>query len=213
MKSNSNKLTKKIISGRFKGKTLNLPSKTTTRSSKSIVLESFFNTLQFDIIDSTFVEVFSGSGSIGLEALSRGAKEIIFMEKDRDALKTLKANISLTDPSSCEIFGGDSFTNINAVVQTLKKKNEDAYFYIDPPFSIREGMEDIYDKMMNLISLLPEEVVKLIIIEHMTGLEIPSVLGNYTIKKSKKFGNTTLTYLNADWIGIEVANSWVIQGK
>ena len=198
MKNNSKKLTKKIISGKFKGKTLTLPSKVTTRSSKSIVLESFFNTLQFDIVDATFVEVFSGSGSIGLEALSRGASEIIFMEKDRDALRTLKANISLTDPSACEVFSGDSFENIKRVVKTLKKKNEEAYFYIDPPFSIREGMEDIYDKMMNLISSLPEEVVKLIIIEHMTGLEIPETLGAFTIKKSKKFGNTTLTYLNAE---------------
>ena len=196
MKSNSKKLTKKIISGKFKGKVLNLPSKTTTRSSKSIVLESFFNTLQFDIIDSTFVEVFSGSGSIGLEALSRGAKEILFMEKDRDALKTLKDNIALTDSSACEVFAGDSFSNINAVVKTLKQKNDDAYFYIDPPFSIREGMEDIYEKMINLIASLPQEVVKLIIIEHMTGLEIPETLGTYSRIKSKKFGNTTLTYLN-----------------
>ena len=198
MKNNSKKLTKKIISGKFKGKTLTLPSKVTTRSSKSIVLESFYNTLQFDIVDSTFVEVFSGSGSIGLEALSRGAKKIIFMEKDRDAIKVLKKNISLTDPSACEVFSGDSFENINAVVKTLKKQNEEAYFYIDPPFSIREGMEDIYDKMINLISSLPQEVVKLIIIEHMTGLEIPETLGAYSIKKSKKFGNTTLTYLNTD---------------
>ena len=195
MKNNSKKLTKKIISGKFKGKVLTLPSKVTTRSSKAIVLESFFNTLQFDIIDSTFVEVFSGSGSIGLEALSRGAKEILFMEKDRDALKTLKDNIALTDPSACEVFSGDSFENINAVVKTLKRKNEDAYFYIDPPFSIREGMEDIYDKMINLIASLPQEVVKLIIIEHMTGLEIPDILGAYTRIKSKKFGNTTLTYM------------------
>ena len=194
----TNKLTKKIISGKFKGRVLTLPSKTTTRSSKAIVLESFFNTLQFDIVDATFVEVFSGSGSIGLEALSRGAKKIMFMEKDRDAIKVLKKNISLTDPSACEVFSGDSFENINAVVKTLKKQNEEAYFYIDPPFSIREGMEDIYDKMINLISSLPQEVVKLIIIEHMTGLEIPETLGAYSIKKSKKFGNTTLTYLNTD---------------
>lgn len=198
MKTNSKKLTKKIISGKFKGKVLTLPSKTTTRSSKAIVLESFFNTLQFDIVDSTFVEVFSGSGSIGLEALSRGAKNIMFMEKDRDALKTLKANISLTDPSACEVFSGDSFLNINVVIKSLKKQNEEAYFYIDPPFSIREGMEDIYDKMISLIASLPKDNVKLIIIEHMTGLEIPDTLGEYSIIKSKKFGNTTLTYLNAE---------------
>jgi len=191
-------ITKKIISGKFKGKTLKLPSLTTTRSSKSIVLESFYNTIQFDIIDANFVEVFSGSGSIGLEALSRGAAQIYFMERDREALKVLKENISQTAPSQCEIFSGDSFTNINAVVKALKKKDEDAYFYIDPPFSIREGMEDIYEKMMTLIASLPEENVKLIIIEHMTGLEIPNTIGSFTKKKSKKFGNTSLTYLNAE---------------
>lgn len=193
---NSKKLTKKIISGKFKGRVLKLPSKTTTRSSKTIVLESFFNTLQFDIMDANFVEVFSGSGSIGLEALSRGAKTVLFMEKDRDALQTLKANIALTNPLACEVFGGDSFSNINAVVSKLKKLNEDAYFYVDPPFSIREGMEEIYEKTMHLIASLPEDVVKMIIIEHMSGLEIPEKLGNFTLLKSKKFGNTTLTYFN-----------------
>lgn len=195
MKNNQKNLSKKIISGKFKGRVLKLPSKTTTRSSKSIVLESFFNTLQFDIVDSTFVEVFSGSGSIGLEALSRGAKEIIFMEKDRDALQTLKSNIALTEPLSCRVYGGDSFRNINEVIALLKKSKEEAYFYVDPPFSIREGMEDIYDKTMNLIASLPSKVVKMIIVEHMTGLEIPQRLGAFEMKKSKKFGNTTLTYL------------------
>jgi len=187
-------LTKKIIAGRYKGKTLNLPSKTTTRSSKTIVLESFFNTLQFDIVDANFVEVFSGSGSIGLEALSRGAKKVYFMEKDRDAIKTLKANIDKTDPNACMIFSGDSFSNINAVISVLKKQKEDAYFYIDPPFSIREGMEDIYEKTLRLIENLPQENVKMIIIEHMSGLELPEDIGLYSKQKSKKFGNTTLSY-------------------
>lgn len=188
------KLTKKIIAGKFKGKTLELPSKTTTRSSKAIVLESFFNTLQFEIIDANFVEVFSGSGSIGLEALSRGAKKIYFMEKDRDALGVLKKNIAQTDPTKCEVFGGDSFENINAVVAALKRNKEDAYFYIDPPFSYREGMEDIYDKTLALIKNLPTEQVKMIIVEHMSGLQIPKTLGKYQLQKKKKFGKTTLSY-------------------
>ena len=198
MKNNSKKLTKRIIAGKYKGKTLQLPSKTTTRSSKAIVLESFFNTLQFDIIDAVFVEVFSGSGSIGLEALSRGAKQLYFMEQDRDALKVLKQNIALTEPAACEVFAGDSFENITQVLARLKKSKEKAYFYIDPPFSIREGMEDIYDKTMALIASLPVENVRMIIIEHMSGLEIPQDLGPYSIKKSKKFGNTSLTYLVSD---------------
>ena len=190
------KLTKKIIAGKYKGKTLTLPSKTTTRSSKAIVLESFFNTLQFDIVDANFVEVFSGSGSIGLEALSRGAKKIYFMEKDRDALRVLKSNIALTDPSSCEVYGGDSFGNIKEITARLQKNAQEAYFYIDPPFSIREGMEDIYDKTMDLIANLPCEVAKLVIIEHMSSLKIPEKLGIFSVKKTKKFGNTSLTYMD-----------------
>jgi len=190
----SSPITKKIVAGRFKNKVLQLPSKTTTRSSKAIVLESFFNTIQFDIIDATFVELFSGSGSVGLEALSRGAKKIIFMERDSDALRVLKANIAQTDPSMCEIYSGDTFANIASVVKMLQRKGEDAYFYIDPPFSIREGMEDIYDKTIALIASLPKECVKLIIIEHMSTLELPQNIGIYTMKKSKKFGNTSLTY-------------------
>jgi len=187
-------VTKKIISGKFKNRSLRLPSKTTTRTSKAIVLESFFNTLQFDIVDANFVELFSGSGSIGLEALSRGAKNIIFMERDREALKILKDNIAQTDPNACEIFSGDTFCNIKSVLKTLQRKKESAYFYIDPPFNIREGMEDIYDKTMSLIASLPQDSVKLIIIEHMSGLEIPQTIGLFSMKKSKKFGNTTLSY-------------------
>lgn len=191
-------ITKKIISGKFKNKTLKLPSKTTTRTSKAIVLESFFNTLQFEIIDANFVELFSGSGSVGLEALSRGAKKIIFMEKDHEALKILKENIAQTDPALCEVYSGDTFLNIAAVVKSLQKRAEDAYFYIDPPFNVREGMEDIYERTISLIASLPKECVKLIIVEHMSSLEIPKIIGPYSIKKSKKFGNTSLTYLKSE---------------
>jgi len=187
-------LTKRIISGKFKGKELLLPSLQTTRSSKAIVLESFFNTIQFDVIDSTFVEVFSGSGSVGLEALSRGAKKIYFMEKDKDALKILRRNIDLTDSSRCEVYPGDSFTNIDSIVKRLVDKKEKAYFYIDPPFNFREGFEYVYDKTIKLIASLPEEIVKLITLEHMSGLQLPEQIGPYRMQKSKKFGKTSLTY-------------------
>jgi len=191
---NNPPLTKKIIAGKFKGKTLRLPSKETTRSSKAIVLESFFNTIQFDIIDAVLVEVFSGSGSIGLEALSRGAKKILFMERDRDAIQTLRRNISQTDPSACEVFEGDSFANIVQVKKRLETLGESAFIYVDPPFSYREGMEEIYDKTLALIASFPLELAKLFIIEHMSTLELPDSIGPYNRIKTKKFGKTSLSY-------------------
>jgi 16S rRNA (guanine(966)-N(2))-methyltransferase RsmD len=193
MKNNS-PLTKKIVAGKFKGKSLKLPSKETTRSSKMIVVESFFNTIQFDVIDSVVVEVFSGSGSIGLEALSRGAKKIIFMEKDRDAIKALRENISVTDPRACEVIEGNSFATITQVQKKLEGLKDSAFIYIDPPFSIREGMEDIYQKTLALIASLPLDVVRLIVIEHMSGLELPEAIGEFKQIKAKKFGKTSLSY-------------------
>ncbi len=189
-------LTKKIVAGKYKGKTLLLPPLQTTRSSKAIVLESYFNTIQFDIIDAVVVEVFSGSGSIGLEALSRGASEIFFMEQNREALKILQHNIEQLDPARCHVYGGDSFQNITQITNLLKKQNKKAFFYIDPPFSFREGFEDIYDKTIDLIANLPKEVVGLITIEHMSGLELPEKIGKYSKGKTKKFGKTSLTYYN-----------------
>ncbi len=185
---------KKIIAGTFKGRSIALPSKTTTRSSKTIVLESFFNTLQFDIVNAAFVEVFSGSGSVGLEALSRGASHLLFMEQDQEALRVLQRNINQTDPAKCKIFRGDSFLNIAQVIAHLQHIEEKAYFYIDPPFSYREGMEAVYDKTVTLIATLPPRQTRMIIVEHMTKLTLESTIGPYTKQKSKRFGKTTLTY-------------------
>lgn len=191
---NDASLTKKIVAGKYKGKTLKLPSKETTRSSKMIVVESFFNTIQFDVIDSIVVEVFSGSGSIGLEALSRGAKRVIFMERDRDAIRVLRSNIAQTDPSACEVVEGDSFSTIIQVKKRLESLGESAFIYVDPPFAYREGMEEIYDKTLALIASLPLQQTKLVIIEHMSTLELPETIGEYNRLKSKRFGKTSLTY-------------------
>lgn len=193
MKNNSS-LIKKIVAGKFKGKSLKLPSKETTRSSKMIVVESFFNTIQFDVIDSVMVEVFSGSGSIGLEALSRGAKKVIFMEKDSDALRALRDNIAQTDPRACEVVEGNSFATISQVKKRLESLGESAFIYVDPPFSIREGMEEIYDKTLALIASLSLNMVRLVVIEHMSGLELPETIGDFKRFKFKKFGKTSLTY-------------------
>jgi 16S rRNA (guanine(966)-N(2))-methyltransferase RsmD len=191
---NNPPLTKKIIAGKYKGKPLRLPSKETTRSSKAIVLESFFNTIQFDIMGAVLVEVFSGSGSIGLEALSRGAKRILFMEKDRDAIKTLRSNIAQTDPGACEVYEGDSFVTVSQVKKRLRELGEGAFVYVDPPFSYREGMEEIYDRTLELIASFPPELARLFIIEHMSTLELPESIGAYHRIKSKKFGKTSLSY-------------------
>jgi len=183
-----------IIGGKYRGKKLLLPPVITTRSSKNRLKESFFNTLQFEIVGKNFIEMFAGSGGVGLEALSRGAKKIYFFEYDKTAFATLRKNIDSMEPQKCEAVFGDSFINIQSLIKRLQAKNEKAYFYIDPPFSIRQGMDDIYQKVIETIASIPKEVVECIVIEHMTQVVFAHDIGDFTLQKSKKFGKTTLSY-------------------
>ncbi len=183
-----------IIAGKYKGKNIEIPAIDTTRSSKSILRESLFNTIAYDVVDSIFVELFAGSGSIGLEALSRGAKEAYFFEKNPIAHRLLKDNIANIAPDSSHIIYGDVFELFDDFYDRLKDKNEPTFFYFDPPFSIREGMEDIYDKCINLISKIKDPFAKMVIIEHMSNVKLPENIGSLELIKNKKFGKSSLSY-------------------
>lgn len=183
-----------IIGGKFKGRTIEVPAINTTRSSKSILRESLFNTLQFEIIDKNFVEVFAGSGSIGLEAISRGANEIFFIEKNKNAYNQLQANIRSLGVSGATVLLGDSFEKFSTILPKLIQDNIKTYFYFDPPFSIREGMEDIYDKTIGLIQSIDPQIIEMAIIEHITNIDMPQNIGALSLSKRKKFGKSTLSY-------------------
>ncbi len=186
--------TTSIAAGTHKGKKIEIPDIFSTRSSKGILKESLFNTLQFDIIDKNFVEVFSGSGSIGLEALSRGAGQAYFMEYNHIAFGSLETNIKRIEPSKSHLFYGDSFEKFETVYSIVKKSAAKTYFYFDPPFSTRDGMDDIYDKTITLIETIEPEVCEMVIVEHMTNLDMPKTIGKMKFKKRKKFGRSTMTY-------------------
>ncbi len=184
----------KIIAGKYKGKKIELPDLGVTRSSKSILRESLFNILQFDIVDRNFVEVFGGSGSVGLEALSRGAKEVYFIEKNRHSYEILQKNAKSLDMSRCKIFFGDAFEKLFDIIAILKRKKEKAFFYFDPPFSVREGYEDIYERVIDTIKKIPKEVSEGVIVEHMSSYDFPQKIGPYTLVKKRKYGKSSLTF-------------------
>lgn len=188
------KLTTQIIAGKYKGKRLELPSLNVTRSSKARLKESFFNVLQFDIIDTIFIEAFAGSGSIGLEAISRDASRAYFIEKDKASYSTLIKNCKAIDSSKCQTFLGDTFKEFPVILNSLKNASNELIIYIDPPFEFREGMQAIYDKCFEMVENISNENIQLICFEHMTELQMPEKIGQFELYKSKKFGNSSLSY-------------------
>jgi len=188
-------LSTRIIAGKYKGKVIKLPSLDSTRSSKSILKESFFNVVQYDIIDTIFIEGFGGSGSIGLEAISRGASEAFFVEIDRLAYKTLVENCNNIQSQSCTTIMGDSFEVLpNIVNNQLKNTNKDIILYLDPPFDYREGMGEIYHSTFKMVKSFENENIAFIVFEHKSDLKMTDNIGKFKQYKSKKFGNSTLTY-------------------
>lgn len=179
-----------INRGKFKGKKIYLPNKQTTRSTKSIVRGSFFDTLQNQIYNKTFIEVFGGSGIVSIEALSSGAKKAYIVESDKEAYKLTQKNISSLESNAIEVFNADTFE----LTPILVKNNQNIILYIDPPFYIRDGFEEIYDKVYNMINALPSQAISIIILEHISSYEPPNNYSKFIKVKTKKFGKTSLSY-------------------
>jgi 16S rRNA (guanine966-N2)-methyltransferase len=188
------KPTTKIIAGKYKGKVLELPSLDVTRSSKARLKESLFNVLQFDIIDKIFIESFAGSGSIGLEAISRGAKSAYFVELDRNSYQILLKNCKAVDIEKCQTVQGNTFVQTPLFVDFLRNSKNEIVLYVDPPFDYREGMDDIYKKSFTMIENIDVDNIYMIIVEHVSTLEMPEVLGRFSLNKTKKFGKSALSY-------------------
>ncbi|MDR2905580.1 MAG: 16S rRNA (guanine(966)-N(2))-methyltransferase RsmD [Helicobacteraceae bacterium] len=184
----------RVIAGSLKGRKIAMPKFAETRPTKAIVRESLFSTIAFEIEDSVFIEVFAGSGSVGIEAISRGAKKAIFLEQNPEAIKIINENLNSLKITNFEIIRGDSFEIFGNLIKTIETSQKNAIFYFDPPFLIRENFLGIYDRVTNLINQIPRDLAKLIIIEHLSDHKFPSKIAEFSHSKTAKFGKTSISY-------------------
>lgn len=186
-----NSLQTSVIGGKYRGMKLELPSLATTRSSKSILKESLFNTLSSDIIDENFIEMFAGSGSVMIEALSRGAKHGYAIEQDKKAYEVLMQNCKRVESGSYTCKRGDSFVILPDLLSCIKSP---AYLYVDSPFEYREDMQGIYERCFTLVSTFSKSEIFSVVFEHMSILKMPESIGEFKHTKTKKFGKSSLSY-------------------
>jgi len=139
----------RIIGGKYKGKKLIQPLDKTTRPLKDLVKESIFNIIQhsnkinIQIENSKVLDLYAGSGSFGIECMSRDAKLVYFFEKHLNAIKILNQNInSLKKNSNFKLFEKDCLDFIASESFT----NNFNIIFLDPPFK-----EDTLNKILNLI--------------------------------------------------------------
>ena len=184
----------RIISGELKGRKIFEPPDRTTRPLKDLVKESIFNIvmhsnkISIDLKNSNILDLFSGVGSFGIEALSRGSKYVTFIENYTEVLQILRKNIQkLNLDNKCEIISEDIINKLN--FKKLNKKFE--LIFLDPPFD-EKNLSKI------LLKIYDSKILKKngILIIHRKINTNDKLIPKFNIIEEKKYGLSKIMFGN-----------------
>lgn len=172
----------RIISGEFGGRKLEAPTTNQTHPMGERIRNALFNSIALEIKDAHVLDAFAGTGAVGFEALSRGASDVTFVEKDRTAQKVLENNIAA--------LGVASRANvIRTTVHNWLENHEDARFdliFADPPYYNPQ-----FSTISELLGLL--KINGLMVLSHPGRGEIPTKTG-VVVVDNRSYGNAYLAF-------------------
>ena len=175
----------RIIAGEKRGLKLMTQEGRETRPTLDRVKEALFGRIQFEIQGKCVLDLFAGSGALGLEALSRGAREAVFVDHDDGAECAVKHNIAAAAMDDRAVFIKNDYANAMKLFQNKKKFD---IVFIDPPYD-----SGLYEKVMRDLAqygLLSDGAA--VTAESAFPLEIAE--WGYAVEKKKKYGKTFLTF-------------------
>ena len=176
----------RVISGSAKGRRLQAVPGDSTRPVTDRVKEAIFNILGADVIDSRWLDLFAGTGGIGIEALSRGAAHCVFVDRDRHAQATIRANLSLTRLlERGAIVRGDAFAYLAGEPQPFH------YIYIAPP-QYQHLWSDALQALDRRPAWLAEDGEIIVQIHPREMTELPLV--NFEIVDQRRYGSTLVIF-------------------
>jgi len=181
----------RIISGSARGRKLKEPSSLSIRPTSDMVKESVFNIVQFDLEGRRVLDLFAGTGQLGIEALSRGAKSAVFVDSKPEALKLIRENLKLSGFSdSASVYAGDA---MKYLAGDSRRKNErfDIVF-IDPPYDAGLTGNALF-KIIEFNKLNPNGII---ICEKSTESKTPDVTPPYFIQKEYKYGSVKIVRID-----------------
>lgn len=178
----------RVIAGKAKGHRLKPPEGMDIRPTSDRIKESIFNILQTAIIDAIIVDLFSGTGNLGIEALSRGAARAYFVDKSPNSIKIIKENLSKTQlTTGSEILAVDAITAIKKLNQI--KINADIIF-MDPPYN-KDLVQTVLEEIDSNNILKSDGIV---IVEHDKKDVLKAEIGQLICYRKKDFGNTSISF-------------------
>ena len=182
----------RITGGEFGGRNLKVPKSDAIRPTQDRVREALFNIIQCEIAGADFLDLFAGSGAVGLEALSRGAKAVTFVERERRLLAVLKENLSsFSRGSSGSRMSGTTVVPADAY-RWLATYSGPGFSigFADPPYAL--GEEKGYAQV--LASLLARNVIRPggLFIAEMTAVQKAEETPGWELIRDRTYGKTRL---------------------
>ncbi|VAX37956.1 16S rRNA (guanine(966)-N(2))-methyltransferase [hydrothermal vent metagenome] len=163
------------------------------RPTQHMVRKALFDLLGQDMVNVEFLELFSGSGAVGLEAISREAKKVIFVEKELRCIKVIEENIQLLDiePDEnkywpYEVIKGDGFATIKKL---FREKRTFDLIFADPPYG--RGMAKKALKTLEAYDILRPNCI--LAIQHEVKETLPETHGRFFLFKQRKYGTSLIS--------------------
>jgi 16S rRNA (guanine966-N2)-methyltransferase len=179
----------RIISGSLKGKKLHSIQGVTIRPTADRLRESIFNILSFRVHKAMVLDLFAGTGALGIEALSRGAESAVFVDNNPGAIAVIKRNIkSCCFEKHAHIIRWDIKKNLNCLVSVGRAFN---LVFLDSPYN--RGM--VKSALLNLEYTRSVEKGACIVVEHSSLEPIPEDLFIFEIADQRRYGKTLVSFL------------------
>lgn len=178
----------RVISGSAKGKKLKAPAGLNTRPITDMIKEALFNVLAAKVTDAKLLDLFAGSGSVGIEALSRGAQTVVFVDNSVEALKVVKENLNNCNfTREYHVLRSDVFKALGL----LKRHNSKFdLVYVDPPFTNERIFNEIMESLAATDIL---EIDGIVIIRTPRRKEMPNFTGLHKYRLNH-YGESSLHY-------------------
>lgn len=177
----------RIIAGAQKGRRLHGPKGRGLRPTADRVKEALFSILGSRVAGSRFLDLYAGTGAIGIEALSRGAHQATFVESDRTALRLLRSNLTLcgaTAAAEIHTCQASSF-----LADPGKAAAPYDIVFADPPYR-QDHLEELWPALAETAVIAPNA---LIVVEHSSKTTVPETKGRLSLLRQYRYGDTTLS--------------------
>ncbi|MGA7922203.1 MAG: 16S rRNA (guanine(966)-N(2))-methyltransferase RsmD [Candidatus Acidiferrales bacterium] len=179
----------RVIAGKYRSRVLKGPGKLALRPTSDSLRETLFNVLGPSVEDSLFIDLFAGTGAVGIEAISRGSRDAFFVESNSKAVQLIRENLAALD-----IFRGAEVIEADAkhgLEKVAARRLIADFIFLDPPYDETDQYTEALEFLDSSHLIAPQGIV---IVEHYCKVELLARLGRLECTRQIEQGDAILSF-------------------